>query len=87
MADEPATPVPVSGVLIRRRADGGEERIALTAEDLESAANHYEPEDLQRIRVTMSNGDQIRPWRFVEMNPQLRSDIDPETGLTTVTIL
>jgi hypothetical protein len=84
MADEPAKPV--SGVLTRRAPDGRVEEIHFTAEELDHAPEHYEPADLERIRVTMSNGEVVRPWRFVSSAPQISVSVDEKTGLRTGTI-
>jgi hypothetical protein len=81
MADEPAKPV--SGVLTRRTQDGRTEEIRLTAEELEHATEHYEPADLERIVVTMSDGEVVRPWRFVSTAPEISVEIDTDTGLRT----
>jgi hypothetical protein len=73
-------PKPVKGTLERLRADGTTETIEMTVDEVRAAPSHYDDYDCQNIIVTYDDDTRVRPYRFVDTQPNIRTRVDPETG-------
>jgi hypothetical protein len=81
--DQP--PHVVRGWLDRRGKNGKPEHIDLTPQEVQDADARFGYHDLVNIFVELSDGTQIRPYRFCGPNDGIITTTDPD-GNTNVSI-